>query len=224
MDLIHEASRYLQSDKLTERQKGKKLFDTIRSQHPAFLSSESWLILNPAIIEYECKEIQQAQKKRLRALDEEVAQFMKRHFVHAVVHNIEKPKGCVDYFRHALTILQSEDPIVSVGYKRKHKEIICAILSQDIVLKLPSKFFIKLLDLLQRELTSEKRIADPVNIKLLNLFCVSLRSDESRANGIVHETLQWIDTAIVPAIDSVQNLEASIVTSLGEGICALVAY
>jgi hypothetical protein len=224
MDLIHEASRYLQSDKLTERQKGKKLLDTIRSQHPAFLSSESWLILNPAIIEYECKEIQQAQKKRLRALDEEVAQFMKRHFVHAVVHNIERPKGCVDYFRHALTILQSEDPIVSAGYKRKHKEIICAVLSQDIVLKLPSKFFIKLLDLLQRELTSEKRIADPVNIKLLNLFCVSLRSDESRANGIVHETLQWIDTAIVPAIDSMQNLEASIVTSLGEGICALVVY
>ena len=249
MVTIREILESLKSDKVKDREKGRKECNLLLHQDSSneqFVSNDKWREIFTDLLTCVRKENDACVKKK-KSCGIETVQLLKkvtRHVVHNVVEIRGKwGKGLGAAVSYVLKILKPSDDsqYYSYDFKEEHRYILCDLLEPKMVHFLPWKSFLRVLEMLKQEMTSVKSATSKMNLRVLKQLCKAMFVDgtwmdpeielNDGAEGPEHwdslllAMLTWFSDTLIPlAQDDASAAQTTLTATVAECCALMLTY
>jgi hypothetical protein len=224
---IDDVRRSLQSEKVTDRTKGRKaLLELLTSENAETLqlNAKDWRGMLAAAIEGELKEIDHLLKKQKQP-EVELAAFMKKLLKYIIQKVICTPRKQTDMAcKHALHIIHNTFDY-SGRFRGEYRLILLDLLEPKVALSFPYPYFANIIDYLKSAIQDKSTIrADAVDLKILKASCKALVLDSSGRQALMKSLLQWCSEVLLPLTTDNQTVQSAITAAFAECGALFIAY
>ena len=253
MVLISEIQDSLKSEKVREREKGRKECNELLQQDSSneqFVKNDTWKDLFTDLLTCLRKENDACVKKKKSCGIETVQLWKKviRHVVHHVVEIREKwGKSLQTAVIYVLKILKPSDDsqYYSNDFKEEHRYILCDLLEPKMVHFLSWKTLLRVLEMLKQEMINVKSATNKMNLRILKQLCQAMFVDSTWMNPemeLHHEggidgpgpehwdslllaLLTWFSDTLIPlAQDDASAAQTTVTATVAECCTSILTY